>query len=402
MSVSQAFGGRPRVIPGDPELRERDERLESLKTIVGKLAHDFNNFLVPQLGYVTLIKEDLTPDSAAAQYASTLEDSARKIEANLEGILLGMRPHRRFNPRPFDLGAVLAENVAKWESELPATAQISVRTNISPVPPYTGDPDQWANAFHQLLSNARFALATGGKLEVSLACEELAADKMAALGLLESKVIRICFKDDGFGMSPAALKRAFEPFFTTRTQVKVTGIGLTILHSVVQLHGGQVEVASAEETGTTVTIYTPFLTVPQLKPTLREFEPRSTSGKILLVDDDPLVREVLRFALQRRQRDVYMAQNGEEGLQLFKRHQGAWDLILSDVAMPEGGGIELVQAIRALDKEVRIILVSGDPSASSQMAKHLPEPKPLLIKKPFTLRAFNDVVRNYLGPEWAS
>ncbi|MGV3771911.1 MAG: response regulator, partial [Verrucomicrobiales bacterium] len=363
MLPTSSSSQRPRLVPADPEIRERDERLESLKAVVGKLAHDFNNFLVPQLGYVTLIKEDLAAGSMSAQYADTLEEAARKTEATLEHILLGMRPHRRFNPRQFDLSSLLLDATNAWERELPKTAQITVLKEIATGCELNGDSDQWVNLFNQLFSNARYALATGGTLEVTLSPEQLSPDKQAALGLSDSKVFKITFKDDGFGMSPAVLKRAFEPFYTSRTQVKVPGIGLTIVHSVTHLHGGQVEVATSDDIGTTLTIYAPVVPIAQLKPSMRTPASKTTLGKILLVEDDPLVREVLRSSLQSHQKEVILAQNGEEGLHAFKKYLGNWDLIVTDVVMPKLNGIELFKAIRALDKEVSIIMVSGDPAA---------------------------------------
>src|SRR5882757_7889063 len=97
----------PAAFAEDPVLRDRDERLESLKAVIGKLAHDFNNFLVPLLGYVTLIREEVPEASTASQYAATMESAARKTEGFIESVLLGVRPHRRFNGRDIDFGAVV-------------------------------------------------------------------------------------------------------------------------------------------------------------------------------------------------------------------------------------------------------------------------------------------------------
>src|SRR6478672_1623799 len=104
----------PAPFAADPALHDRDERLESLKAVIGKLAHDFNNFLVPLLGYVTLIREEVTEASTANKYAMTMESAARKTEGFIENVLLGVRPHRRFNPRDLDFGAVVDTTVQKF------------------------------------------------------------------------------------------------------------------------------------------------------------------------------------------------------------------------------------------------------------------------------------------------
>src|SRR5215213_7046185 len=93
--------------PADPALRARDERLEALKAVAGKLAHDFNNFLVPQFGYVTLLKEELPADSSSAQYLEAMETAGKRTETYIDSILLGMRPHRHFSPAEFSLDGVL-------------------------------------------------------------------------------------------------------------------------------------------------------------------------------------------------------------------------------------------------------------------------------------------------------
>ena len=107
------------IPPGDPVLRSRDEQLDIAKAVVGKLSHDFNNFLAPQLGYVSLLKEDLPPDSPALQYAEMIEGAARKAESVIQTVLLAVRPQRRFAPEQFDFAALLDRVVAEWTEELP-------------------------------------------------------------------------------------------------------------------------------------------------------------------------------------------------------------------------------------------------------------------------------------------
>src|SRR3954470_8820541 len=123
----------PAPLAGDPALRERDERLESLKAVIGKLAHDFNNFLVPLLGYVTLIREEVPEASTANQYAITMESAARKTEGFIENVLLGVRPHRRFNGRDLDFGAVVDAAIDKFQNSLTSSAQIQIEKSIEPV-----------------------------------------------------------------------------------------------------------------------------------------------------------------------------------------------------------------------------------------------------------------------------
>jgi hypothetical protein len=390
----------PASFAADPALHDRDERLESLKAVIGKLAHDFNNFLVPLLGYVTLIREEVPEASTANQYAMTMESAARKTEGFIENVLLGVRPHRRFNARDLDFSAVVEWSLQKFIESLPPTAQIEIEKSIAPVEMFA-DESQWQNVLGQLFSNARFALATGGKLKVSLRREQISDERGVAMNIWPGDGVKLVISDNGFGMNEATLKRAFEPFFTTRATAHATGLGLTVAHSVTQLHGGQIFLESAEDQGTTVTIWLPITKAPESTPPTRPAAPqkapvREPRGKILLVEDDPLVREVVKACLQKFKKDVYVAQDGEEGLRIFKRYAADWALIVSDITMPKMTGIELYRAIHAIDPEMRMILVSGDADGKYHDAFANESIRPLLLKKPFTLKSFADIIREHV------
>src|ERR1041385_1144644 len=391
----------PGQFAADPALHDRDERLESLKAVIGKLAHDFNNFLVPLLGYVTLIREEVPEASTANQYAMTMESAARKTEGFIETVLLGVRPHRRFNARDLDFAAVVDAAIQKFEGSLNSSSQIQIEKSIAPVEMYA-DETQWHSALAHLLGNARFALATGGILKISLTREQISDDQGAALNVWPGEGVKLVISDNGFGMNEATLRRAFEPFFTTRAAAHAPGLGLTVAHSVTHLHGGQILLESKEDQGTTVTIWLPITKAPETTgPTQRPATPqkapvREPRGKILLVEDDPLVREVVKACLQKFKKDVYVAQDGEEGLRIFKRYAADWALIVSDITMPKMTGIELYHAINEIDPEMRMILVSGDADGKYHDAFANEATRPLLLKKPFTLKAFADIVREHV------
>lgn len=391
----------PAQFAADQALYDRDERLESLKAVIGKLAHDFNNFLVPLLGYVTLIREEVPEASTANQYAITMESAARKTEAFIENVLLGVRPQRRFNGRDIDFGAVVGSAIQKFADSLLSSAQIQIEKSIASVEMFA-DEAQWQNAIAHLLSNARFALATGGQLKVSLTREQITEEQSASMNVWPGDAVKLVIADNGFGMNDATLKRAFEPFFTTRSAAHAPGLGLTVAHSITQLHGGQIFLESAEDAGTTVTIWLPITKAPETtalpqKPAAPQKAPvRERTGKILLVEDDPLVREVVKACLQKFRKDVYVAQDGEEGLRIFKRYAADWALVVSDITMPKMTGIELYHAIHEIDPEMRVILVSGDADGKYHDAFANESIRPLLLKKPFTLKAFADIVREHV------
>jgi signal transduction histidine kinase len=253
------FGEAERATPICPILRERDERLESLKALTGHLAHDFNNSLVPLLGYAALIKEELGPDASVFEYASKLETAARKTEGFLSTVLLAVRPHRRFAPKATNLTELVRGTLDQWLASLPPSPAIEAKAELAPCT-LRLDENHWRHVLQHLLANARFALAAGGKLLMTLQPMSLSAQRAEELGLRGTSVFELAVQDNGIGMTKNVLRRACEPFFTTRPKGQAAGLGLTIVHSVVQLHGGQMSIESVEAIGTKVVLWIPSLT----------------------------------------------------------------------------------------------------------------------------------------------
>lgn len=386
-----------KTYPKSPALRERDERLDALKAALGRVAHDFNNFLVPLLGYVALLREEIPADSTAASYASTLETAAKKPEKYLDYLLMTMRPYRRFTPQAFDFAAALRESVAAWQASLPVDAQIRVELTAPSSADLVGDENQWRAAFQQLLNNARHALAMGGVLEITLSSADIPPEEASDLGIAPGLAHRFVFRDNGSGMTPEVLRRCCEPFFSSKSG-HPRGLGLTLAHSVAQQHGGQIVVESAEDQGATITI-----TVPPEQAVATAARPGSSRevktgspGKILLVEDDPLIREVIKSCLQRTRREILVGVDGVEGLKLFNRHGSDVSLIVTDVTMPKMNGLELYQAVREKDAGVKVIFVSGEADGPIDSLRERGLNGALILRKPFTLKAFSEVIQAYL------
>jgi hypothetical protein len=395
----------PPKVPAAPHLRLREDRLESLMALAGQLAHDFNNFIAPLLGYASLIKEDVPPDSRAMKYAVAMDKSARRSERILETILLAARPQRRFRPKSIDFKALLQGELDQWSANLPASAQITLVTDLEPCQ-LTVDPDQWQMVIQQMLNNARFALATGGCLEVSLHRREITVDRADELGLNDSQVVELVFRDNGLGMPANVRDRAFDPFFTTRPKNQGLGLGLALAHSITRFHEGQIDLESAENEGTKITIWLPINQAPHLaaspnpvpKPGAAGVSAPSAGRKILLAEDDLLILEVIRTCLMRAGYEVLAAREGQEAIDLFTRHAEDLGLILADVAMPNLSGIELVRRIRQIKPQARIVLMSGEPEAvREEKLAALEPPRPPLLKKPFAVKDLMAIIRGQTG-----
>ena len=388
-----ASGGVRRK-PGDPALRARDERLEALKAVAGKLAHDFNNFLVPQFGYVTLLKEELSAESSSAQYLEAMETAGKRTETYIDSILLGMRPNRHFSPAEFSLDGAVNDALARWSADSGPGMMLEVDREIE-VCTIFGDEKHWRSAVAQLLANARYALATGGRLEVELKRESLSGEEIVRLGLGTDDVFRLVVRDDGFGMSREVAERAFEPFFTTRTQVKAAGLGLTIVHSVALVHGGQVELVTGEDEGTTVTVWIPASGFVRRSSSSSGSAKGGEKKKVLLVEDDVLMKEVLRDWLGRINLDVQFASTVEEAESVFGRRSGELVLVITETDLRAGRGEEIYLRLREVNPTVPWIFLAGRRRPEIGDAAPDGSSGPLVMQKPVTLRALAEVVKKH-------
>jgi len=182
------------------------------------------------------------------------------------------------------------------------------------------------------------------------------------LRLEEGRYIALHVIDDGCGIPPENLQRIFEPFFTTKATKERSGLGLAMVYGTVRAHGGQVAIESQLGRGTDVCVYLPSQfqnTASAVPPSVRLAEPDARRKKILLVDDEPLLRSAGRRMLRAIDYEPLVAENGEEAISLFQSHHDEIALVVLDVAMPIMGGAECFHAIRAIDPQARVLVASG-------------------------------------------
>ncbi|HEY1172964.1 MAG TPA: response regulator [Verrucomicrobiae bacterium] len=390
---------RPHRVPLRSDLCARDERLVSLGLLAGHLAHDFNNLLAPILGYSTLIKEEFPADSSGQQFTISLENSARRAEKILDQTLLATRPQRRFSPQDIVFDELIADEVNKWTSSLPTTSGVSIQSNLAPCA-LVGDAEQFRHVLRNLLNNARFGCSTGGRIKVETAVIQLSPSECANLGLPEDDIIRLRITDDGFGMTAESVVRAFEPFFTTRPKGAAQGLGLTACHSIIYLHGGQIDIASAPEQGTQVTAWLPmhFLSANATDDANATAEVKAMPAqrkRVLMVDDDPLVRETVKTSLIKVGYEVLTADDGQSAWKMFTRFQRDISLVLTDFRMPVVDGVQLLRQMRELNPSVPVILITGD--ISGELEKKLAEHNLSveIVRKPFPLGNLVSRIRQF-------
>jgi signal transduction histidine kinase len=237
-------------------IRSRDRKLAALKELVANFVHDLNNLLVPMAGYSTLLREHLEPGSAGGAYTERMQSAFGKMDTYLNLVLQATHPERRYSPRSTDLALLLNKKLEAWMKGLPAETQITVQIDLVPCR-FALDESQWSLLVQHLLSNAQEALDEGGTLRVMLRRRSLAEAQAAGLGINETNVYQLIFEDTGCGMSEEVMEQACDPFFTTKPHGHAVGLGLTLAHSIVQLHGGQISMESTEGLGTRVCLWLP-------------------------------------------------------------------------------------------------------------------------------------------------
>ena len=336
------------------EFESRSQRLETAGRVAGQVAHDFNNLLAPLTGYPELILDTLPPDHEAVEMVRSMAGAAREIaEINQQLLTLGRRGH--YNQSPLDLNAVVRQVVLRLPKQ-PDTVVLDVEL-AADLLLVQGGAAQLSRAVANLLHNALDALDGSGTLTVATANRLLAEDLNAYAYVPAGEYVRLRIADDGCGIPEAELERIFEPFFTTKTvsRRRGSGLGLSVVEGVVSDHGGYVDLRTAPGRGTVFDVYLPATREPA--PAAPD-APRHTGGSVLVVDDEPMQREVSSHLLRRLGYDVRSVASGEAAVEVLR--SGPVDLVVLDMVMSPGiDGAETYRRLLELWPGQRAILVSG-------------------------------------------
>lgn len=355
-----------------------DEKMQALVNMASGVAHVFNNVLAGILGRTQLLlqkaRRDRAPDLAAG--LGEIEHAARGGIAALTRIqAFSARPSEAFGP--VDLNDVVQQAVEqtrpKWRDEPAAKgARVELITRFGASEPISGIEKDLREAVVQLIANAVDALPGGGTITIRTGSEP-------GRGL-------IAVSDTGVGMSEAVQRRAFEPFFSTKGETGL-GLGLAVVYGVTARHGGQASVESEPGKGTTVTLSLPPAGVPA-----EVALPEEERAEVLVVDDDEGVRTALVDILRSAGYAVTVAASGLEGITKLRERQAPFDLVVTDLAMPDASGWEVVEAVRQRHTATPVVIMSGfDRARATRRAKELGVD--LVLTKPFDIQEFLNTVR---------
>jgi len=369
---------------------ERSQRLDSLGVLAGGIAHDFNNLLMGVIGYGELLRERLTAAEDAELVQGILDAGQRA--ASLTEQLLAYAGRKELGPRvPTDVGALLSELRVLVDATLSKKARVSLE--LEPNCVVLGNRATLTQVAMNLLTNASDALHSDrGQLTVRVrrSAEPDARFTVPTSQLSAAGWVLLEVSDTGCGMDDATQARIFEPFFTTKPLGH--GLGLAACLGIVSSQSGFIHVESTPGLGSTVSVLLPAHAGP-VEPAQRILPRRQVDYlRVLVVDDEPLIRSQLRHALGLRGYSVELAENGERALELLVDSQ-PFALIILDMTMPDLSGVEVLRRIRASGARVPVVLSSGYHDAAIDL--HRGSYQGFLIK-PYTLAQLFDTLETAL------
>lgn len=375
----------------------RAQRMESIGTLVGGIAHDLGNLLVPILLGVKVLSQRYADNEKTLRTLDMIRRSAQRGSDMVKQVLAFARgvEGERAQLQP----NTVIQEVEKITAEtFPASIQVNVEV---PEDLWTvvGDTTQLQQVLMNLSVNARDAMPEGGRLHIR--AENINVDEAYARTNLDARAgryVRIVVGDTGTGIPPEVLDKVFEPFFTTKPSGKGTGLGLSTVYSIIKSHGGFVGVYSELGEGTTFRIYLPA--ADKAEPRRADSEPaehwRGDGERILVVDDEENILEAVQDMLEDSGFEVVTAFNGREAMEIFNADPDRIDLVLTDLMMPEMDGVATIRAIREVRADLPIIAASG--MTSRKVRESLQAGAQTFISKPFTaeklLSSIHDVLHN--------
>ncbi len=337
------------------------QKMDSIGTLAGGVAHDFNNLLTTILGYAELLKRELKDNESSSQKLLQIEKSANRA-AELTGQLLAFSRRHPTVLHIVNLNELVTETMDMIRSTVPTSIDVQFQPS-GDMPNVEADSTQIQQVLINLILNARDALSGSGQITITT---RIGADTQAQTGQPAADVQYAILEveDNGVGIPKDVLHRIFEPFYTTKEVGKGTGLGLAMVYGIIKKHNGFIEVTSALGEGTKFSAFLPVTAKLNeeedglhVEDTVRKLRQRNLV--VMVVDDEPDLRNFCVTALGEIATEIITASNGVEAIEQYHRVGGKVDLILMDLTMPKMSGPECFQRLRAIDPDLRVLISSG-------------------------------------------
>jgi PAS domain S-box-containing protein len=378
------------------EQMRQSQKMEAIGTLAGGVAHDFNNILTVIAGYADLIKMRVSADSELMEFVDAIKQAGSRA-TNLVRQILTFTRHEEYKRVILKLGPVVEEAVKFLRTAIPSTIELKVSLDAN-VPSVLADSTQIHQVVMNLGTNAWHAMKEcGGTLEVKL--ESFEVDAMLAeaqLHVRPGRFVRLTVSDSGTGMDRATMDHIFEPFFTTKAPDEGTGLGLSVVHGIMQVHDGAITVYSEPGRGTTFQLYFPAVGGEAIESAAVDSTfPLGSGERILFVDDEEVIARLGGQILTKLGYAAESMTQVKEALDLVRADPGRFDLVITDMTMPAMSGLEFAKKLAQIRPNLPVILTTGYPGnlrIEQLRAMGICE----LVLKPLTLHTFGNAVQRAL------
>lgn len=378
------------------ETIRRSQKMQAIGTLAGGIAHDFNNILGAIMGYAEMAKDELPAESRVTEYINELLSASERAKFLVQQILAFSRQAEN-QTKPFLVAPIVKEVVKLLQHTMPST--IHIKQNI-----YAKNTIILADAtqIHQILinlcTNAGYAMRErGGTLTISLNEVEISTDnKQVGLSLDEGTYLELKIADTGHGIDPAIIDKIFDPFFTTKMKSEGSGMGLAVVHGIVNGYRGHINVVSEPGAGTAFTIYFPVVKEKlNLSKEKTQEKPARGDERIMVVDDQEYILKMMHRILSYLGYTVTSEQDPLKAWALFQHDPSALDIVITDQTMPNLTGADMAKKMLSIRPDIPIILCTGfSDLVSPEDAKALGIREYLM--KPISINDLAQTIRNVL------
>jgi signal transduction histidine kinase/ActR/RegA family two-component response regulator len=334
------------------------QKMEAIGTLAGGIAHDFNNILSAIIGYTELGIRNLPKDSEERKSLKKVLQAGGRARDLVKQILTFSRQSEE-EYQHVDFHLIIKEAFKLLRSSLPSS--IKMHQNLVKTGNVMGDPTQLHQVVMNLCTNASQAMSeAGGTLTLSLDEYEISPGELERdENLVPGRYARFIVSDTGYGIEPGIMDRIFEPYFTTKEKGKGTGLGLSVVHGIVQRLSGKITVSSEPGKGSTFTVYIPL--AEQVKETVYDTDGSISLGfeRVLVVDDEKVLAEMTQQTLEHHGYWVESYTDSRDALEHFKADPYRYDIVLTDMTMPDMSGDRLAKEMLKIRPDLPIVLCTG-------------------------------------------
>jgi signal transduction histidine kinase/ActR/RegA family two-component response regulator len=372
------------------------QKMETIGTLAGGIAHDFNNILTPILGYTDMALEEISAESNLRFDLEQINNAAHRGKDLVQQVLTFSR-EVDFANKPIQLQPIIAEALNLIKASFPPGVVINQHYDQK-IGTVLADPTHIHQIVMNLCTNANHAMMkTGGVLDVKLdevKIDQKAADKIP--NLKKGEYIRLTISDTGHGMDIKTKERIFEPFFTRKEVGSGSGLGLSVVHGIINNYGGAILVESTPGKGTTFIIYLPKYGADLLESDKSDKKPLKGVENILFVDDEPEITFMGKKMLENLGYKVSISSDSTSALEEFRNNPGKYSLLVTDQNMPNMRGTEIALKMREIQPDLKVIIITG---YSEHLSEELLFQNGIseVILKPMILDDFSKIIRRVLG-----